>query len=273
MREFPEKQAPSTFVVFFGHELRRYRTAAGLSLDQLGTSCNYTGAFVGLVEQAKRSCPRDLAERSDTMLDARGALLGLWEQAHQEAHPGWFQPFVKAEAEATAISEYESLVISGLLQTEEYATEVIGAGCPEAADEEIRHEVASRLSRRTVLDREMPPRFWLILDEAALRRVIGSPKIMFDQLMAVVDAAKRPRVTVQVLPFSVGAHACLAGTLTVLEGKYKTAYCAGHASGRLITDPEEVAECGHAFNLLQSSALSVRDSLDLIHDVMEGYGP
>lgn len=272
MRELPEHQVPATFAVFFGQELRRYRTAAGLSQDQLGAKANYTGTYVGLIEAAKRSCPRDLAERADELLDARGALLNLWAQANQEPHPAWFQPFVKAESEAASISEFEPLVVSGLLQTEEYATEVIRSGRPEATDEEIRHEVAARMSRRHVLERDRPPRFWLILDEAALRRVIGGRKVMFDALTAVVEAAKRPRITVQVLPFTAGAHAALGGTLTLLDGRHKTAYCEGHATGRLITDPDEVADCAHAFSLLQSAALSVRDSVDLVRDVMEGYG-
>lgn len=273
MRELPEQQTPTTFAVFFGQELRRYRTAADLTLEQLGKKINYTLQFISLVEQAKRSCPRDLAERADTELDARGALMSLWLVANEEAHPAWLQPFVRAEAEAVTISAFQPLVISGLLQTEEYAAEVIRAGRPEATDEEIQREVASRMSRRAILDRDTPPRFWLILDEAALRRVIGGRKVMFDQLTAVLEAAKRPRVTVQALPFRAGAHAALGGSLILLEGKHRTAYSEGHAAHRMITDPEEVAECAHAFGLLQSTALSVNDSLDLIRDVMEGYGP
>lgn len=272
MRELPEQQAPTTFAVFFGQELRRYRTAAGLTLDQLGKKINYTLQFISLVEQAKRSCPRDLAERADNELDARGALLNLWAVASEEAHPLWFQPFVRAEAEAQEISEWQPLVISGLLQTREYATDVIRAGRPEATDEEIQHDVDARMSRRDLFDADTPPRYWLVLGEAALRTVVGSRALMAEQLAAVLKAAERPRITIQVMPFAAGSHAVQGGTLVVLDGPHKVAFCDGHASGRLITDAEEVAECAHAMRLLQSTALSVRDSLDLIRDVMEGYG-
>lgn len=271
MRELPEQQIPTTFAVFFGQELRRYRTAAGLTLEQLGAKLNYSHAFIGLIEQAKRSCPRELAESADTELDARGGLLSLWAVANEEAHPLWFQPFVREEAEAHAINEWQPQVISGLLQTREYATEVIRAGKPEAVEEVIYHDVEARLSRRAVLDSDTPPRFWLILGEAALRTVIGSREIMAKQLAEVLKAAERPHVTVQVMPFAAGAHAALSGTLFVFEGRHKVAFCEGHASGRLITDAEEVAEHAHAFSLLQSNALSVRDSLDLIREAMEGY--
>lgn len=95
---------------------------------------------------------------------------------------------------------------------------------------------------------------------------------MRSALTAVLDAANKPRITVQVLPFSIGAHAALMGPLTILENDQKSAYCQGHATGRLITDPDEVADCAHAFNLLQSAALGIEASLDLIRDAVEGYG-
>lgn len=272
MRELPEQQTPTTFAEFFGQELRRYRKGAGLSLQQLGEKLNYSHGFIGLIEQAKRSCPRDVAERADTELDARGALLNLWAVANEEAHPLWFQPYVRAEAEATGINEWQPQLISGLLQTREYATEVLRAFRPEATDKEIYQGIEARMSRRAVLERDEPPRFWLILSEAALRTVVGSPALMAKQLAEVLKAAERPRVTVQVMPFTAGAHAATSGLLVVFDGPHRVAFCEGHASGRLITDAEEVAECAHAFSLLQSRALSVPDSVDLIRDVMEGYG-
>jgi len=271
MRELPEKQNTTTFAVFLGRELRRYRLDADLPQDDVARQVNYTGAFIGMVETAKRSCPRDLAERADQLFATRGALPRLWEQVNEEPHPAWFQPFVRAEAEAASISEFEPLVISGLLQTEDYANEVIRAGRPEATDEQIKHEVTARMSRRGILDRAKPPRLWLVLDESALRRVIGSPAVMHEALAAVLDAAARPRVTVQVLPYSAGAHAALGGPLTLLGTAQQAAYCEGHATARLITDPEEVAECAHAFSLLQSAALPVSASLDFIRAAMEGY--
>lgn len=272
MRDLPENQRPITFAAYFGQRLRKYRTLRGYSQDQLGEKVGYSGSLIRSIERAERSCPRAVAEQSDKLLEANGELLDLWAVANEEAHPLWFQPFVRAEAEATGISEWQPLVISGLLQTREYATDVIRAGRPEATDEEIQHDVDARMSRRAVLDADTPPRYWLILGEAALRTVAGSAAIMAKQLSVVLKAAEHPRVTVQVMPFAAGSHAAQGGSLFVFEGPHTVAFCEGHASGRLITDSEEVAGCAHAFRLLQSTALSVRDSLDLIREVMEGYG-
>lgn len=273
MRELPENQSQTTFADFFGQQLRKYRTLKEYSQEQLGELVSYSGSFIRLIENAQRSCPRELAERLDEALETRGELLDLWAVVNEEPHPRWFQPYVRAEAEAKEISEWQPQVIAGLLQTRDYATEVIRAGKPEAIEETIQHDVDARLSRRAILDADTPPRYWLTLGEAALRTVIGSRALMAEQLAAVLKAAERPRVTVQVMPFASGAHAVLNGTLVVLDGPHKVAFCDGHASGRLITDAEEVAECAHAMRLLQSTALSVRDSLDLIREAMEGYGP
>lgn len=272
MRDLPENQSPTTFAVFFGQQLRKYRTRKELSQDQLGAQVNCTGSLIGMIEKAKRSCPRDVAERADQILETDGALLDAWAAANQEPHPAWFQPYVRAEAEARKILKFEPTVISGLLQTEQYATAVIRAGQPDATDAEIKHEVQARMSRREVFSRENPPRVWLILGEAALRCEIGGRECMRTALTAVLDAARKPRITVQVLPFSAGAHASLGGPLTILEGAHRAAYTEGHAIGRLITDPDEVDEFAHAFNLLQSAALGVDASLDLIRRVVEGYG-
>lgn len=272
MPDLPEMNSAMSAVKLFGSELRRYRNEDNKSLEALGTACNYTGAFVGLVEQGKRTPPRDLAEKADKDLGARGALITLWMLANAAPHPDWFRPFVEHEARATTLHVYEPQVITGLLQTEAYAYEVLRARRPEATPDEVQHDVAARLQRQEILRRESPPRLWVVLDEAALRRVIGSPAAMRTALAHLLSAADSPRTTIQVLPFSAGAHAALNGGLTLLGKHPEAAYCEGHAAARLVTDPDEHAECEHAFELLQSAALPVPASLDLIRDVMEGYG-
>lgn len=127
------------------------------------------------------------------------------------------------------------------------------------------------MRRRDILAQESPPRFWLIQHEASLRCPVGGPDIMYEQLAAVITAAKSPRTTIQVLPFSAGAHAAMIGPLTLLGHRHQVAYCEGHAGGWIITDPDEFAECAHSFDLLQSEALPPSASLDLIREVMEGY--
>lgn len=272
MPDLPEMNSAMSAVKLFGAELRRYRNEANKSLDALGAECNYTGAFIGLVEQGKRTAPRDLAERADKLLDTRGALPTLWALANAAPHPDWFRPFVEHEARATTIHVYEPQVITGLLQTEAYAHEIIRARKPEAPEEEINRDVAARMQRQEILRRETPPRLWVILDEAVLQREVGGPAVMREALAAVLAAAESPRITIQILPFSVGAHPATDGSVTLLGKRPEAAYCEGNGTARLITDPDEYADFEHSFELLQSLALSVAESLDLIRKAMEEYG-
>lgn len=272
MRDLPENQTPTTLAAFFGRQLRKYRTRAEYSQDQLGAQVNYTGSLIRLIEKAQRSCPRALAERADELLDAGGALIDLWILVNQEPHPGWFRPFVEHEAQATTIHVYEPQVITGLLQTEDYAYEIIRARMPESPDEVIRRNVAARIQRQEILAQEKPPRLWVIHDEAVIRRVISGPSVMRAALAHVLEIAESPRVTVQILPFSVGAHPATDGSVTLLGKQPEAAYCEGNGTARLTTDPDEYAEYEHSFELLQSMALSGSESLDLIRKVMEGYG-
>lgn len=271
MRKLSAYTGQMTFTVYFGEELRRYRLAAGMSLEDLGRATNYSGSLIGHVENARRACPWTLAERSDDRLEARGALVSSWKKANEEPHPHWFQPYVAAEAEADAIFEFQPLVISGLLQTRPFAYHVIRAGRPEATEDEIAHEIDARMRRQEIFQRPVPPRHWLVLDEATLRRPIGGPEVMRDQLDVMLKAAESPRTTIQVLPFAAGAHVCLEGTLVLLGTDRRLAFCEGFNTARLIADPEEVAECAHTFEVLQATALGIPESLDLIREVMEGY--
>lgn len=272
MPDLPEMNSAMSAVKLFGSELRRYRNEANKSLDALGAECNYTGAFIGLVEQGKRTPPRDLAEKSDKILDTRGALPTLWALANAAPHPDWFQPYVEHEARATTIHVYEPQVITGLLQTEEYAYEIIRARKPEAPEEVIRRDVAARMQRQEILRQEKPPRLWVILDEAAIRRIIGGPEVMHAALAAVLTAAESTRITVQVLPFSAGAHPATNGNIVLLGKRPEAAFSEGHVTARLVTDPDEYADCEHSFELLQSISMSVPASLDLIRKAMQEYG-
>lgn len=272
MSDLPEVTSALSAVELFGAELRRYRKEANMSLEELGAIGNYTGSFIGMVEQGKRTPPRRLAEIADKELDTRGALPTLWELANASPHPRWFRPFVEHEARATTIHVYEPQVITGLLQTEAYAYKVIRSRKPEAPEEEVQRDVDARMQRQQILGQKQPPRLWVILDEAAIRRAVGGPAVMREALAKVLKAAESPRITIQVLPFSAGEHPATNGGLSLLGKHPEAAYCEGHVTARLVTDPDECAECEHAFELLQAIALSIPASLDLIRDVMEGYG-
>jgi transcriptional regulator with XRE-family HTH domain len=267
MPQARELDSSSSVLAFFGSELRRYRTAANLTQDRLGEIISYTGALVGLVETAKRTPSRDFAERCDAALDTEGALSRLWPLVNRGNFPSWFRGYVELEVTASSIQSFDVQVVSGLLQTESYARAVLGAGRHPNVDE----LVTARLDRQRILNRLEPPLYWVILDEAILRRPIGGKDVMHDQLKRLVEVACTPRIVVQILPYSAGAHACSDGAMTILsfsEGP-DVVYVEGPGSGQLITQPEEVERCRLVYDLVRAAALSPEASVDMIAATME----
>jgi hypothetical protein len=125
--------------------------------------------------------------------------------------------FIGFEGEAESASNYESLFVPGLLQTEDYARAVITGVLPFASREEVERRVEVRMERQEVLRGDNPLQLWGIVDEAALRRQVGSPAVMRAQFRHLLEASELPNVTFQVIPFDAGAHAGMPGSFIVLQ--------------------------------------------------------
>ena len=264
----PRELDPSASALdYFGSELRRLRIAAGLSQEQLGEIVNYTGALVGMVEVAKRCPSRDFAVRCDAALGGEGTLTRLWPLVSRSGLPSWFRDYAGLEAKAVEIRTYQAQVVHGLLQTEDYARAVLRPARPEDLD----GLTEARMKRQDILTRPCPPRLWMVLDEAALRRVVGGADIMRAQLLRLLAYREAPRLVVQVLPYSAGAHAGLNGSFTLLsfEDSPDLTYSESYGGGRILTDPGEVDGCAVKYDLLRAAALSPDDSAELIAHVLE----
>ncbi|MFD5492651.1 helix-turn-helix transcriptional regulator [Streptomyces sp. NPDC001812] len=157
-----------------------------LLLKAYGVSDEETEAFVQLAEDANRP--------------------GWWQRFH-EILPGWFSMYVSLEGAATLIRSYEPHFVPGLLQTEDYARAVLRSGAiGQTSPEDIEGHVALRMQRQELLTRDDAPRLWVVMDETALRRPVGGPEVMRAQIDRLLDATKRPNVTLQVAPFAGGPH-------------------------------------------------------------------
>lgn len=257
----------SSVLAYFGSELRRYRTAAGLTQERLGEVISYTGSLVGQVETARRPPTREFAERCDAALDTDGALGRLWPLVSRAGFPSWFRGFVELEASATGIRSFQSQVVHGLLQTPAYARAVLGAGLHDDLDD----QVAARLDRQTILARPNPPHLWVILDESVLHRPIGGARVLHDQLAHLLRSADSRRVVIQVLPYRTGAHAGLNGSLTLLSLPEGTdvAYTESYGTSQLTTDQQSVRRCTLRYDLLRAAALSPDESAAAIASAME----
>jgi transcriptional regulator with XRE-family HTH domain len=266
----------SSVVAFFGAELRRLRSAAGMSQEDLGQRVSYSGSLVGMVETARRAPTRDFAERCDDALGTGGALARLWPLVSQEAMPRWFRPFAELEREATSIRSWEPLVVPGLLQTEDYARALIEAWQPGDGQEAVQQQVTARMERQHLLEREEPPLMWAIISEAALLNPVGGPKVLRDQLGRLVDVmADHPKIIVQVVPLSAGAHPGLEGPLVLVarRGEPDVAYLEVQGRGQIVERAEEVARYGLLYDLLRAVALPPGTSREMIADLAKGDRP
>jgi transcriptional regulator with XRE-family HTH domain len=258
---------------FFGAELRRARIAAELSQELLGKQVGYSGAQVGKVETGERAPSQDFAQNCDQVLpEAGGLFMRLYALARRwdGGYPSWFAEWIEAERRATSLCWWEALVVPGLLQTADYARAILAAG-PDTTEDELEDLVSARMERQAIFDRPKPPRFWVVLDEAVLHRLIGSRKIMYDQLLHLADTSCHPSITVQVVPAGVGAHAGLLGGFAIAsaDGAAGTVYMESPDQGQTTEKPSVVGKLSLTFGTLRADALPRGASRDLIGKIAE----
>jgi transcriptional regulator with XRE-family HTH domain len=256
---------------YYGFELRRFREAAGLTQKQLGDIINYTGSMVGQVETARKLPTLDFSQRADAALCTGGLLTRLHPLVMRSQLPAWFQQVAELEVRAVEICSFQTHMILGLLQTPAYARAVLGAVDRSDLDD----RTAVRLARQSVFEKEEPPVFWAVLSEAALYLEIGGREIMRGQLAHLLTFEDNPRINIQVLPFSSGAHAGLTGSFDLYRfaGDPAILYTESFRCGHPTANRETVKECSLRYDHLQASALSLKDSAELIRRVMEDrYG-
>jgi transcriptional regulator with XRE-family HTH domain len=258
---------------FFGAELRRARAAAGLSQDQLGQRLGYSSAQVGKVEVGERAPSQDFAQGCDQTFPEAGGLFARIYQLTRRwdgGYPSWFAEWIDFERRATSLCWWEPLLIPGLLQTADYARAILAAD-PETNDDQLDELVAARLERQAIFDRADPPALWAVLDEAVLHRLIGSRKIMHDQLLHLADTSCRGNITVQIVPADIGAHAGLLGGFAIANfgNAAGTVYMESPDHGQTTEVPSVVSRLSLTFDTLRADALPRGASRDLIGKVAE----
>lgn len=261
-------------VAFFGAELRRARAAAGLSQDQLGRQLNFSGDLVGKIETCERTPTPGFAAGCDSVFPHLDGLftrlLGL-ARRWDGPYPQWFRDWLEAEREALSLRWWEPMLVPGLLQTEDYARAILSAG-PDTTEDELEELVSARIERQGILDRPKPPEMWVVLDEGVLHRLIGTRKVMYEQLLHLADMSCRPGITVQIVPAEAGAHAGLLGAFIIagFDGAPSILYAETAVEGQTIEKSALVSKAALAFDRLRAEALPRGASRDLIGKVAEG---
>lgn len=220
---------PTVQRLVLGGHLRRLREQAGMTTERAAASIRGSHSKISRMEHGRVSFKeRDVADLLTLygIIDSpeREALLKLaseantpgWWQAYSDILPHWVEPYFGLEAAASFIREFELQFVPGILQTEAYAKAVIRLG-NLPSEEEVTRRARARISRQEVLVREDPPKVWAVMDEGALRRCIGGPEVMKEQLRHLIAMCERPNVTLQILPFTAGAHRAMGGPFTILR--------------------------------------------------------
>jgi hypothetical protein len=199
---------------------------------------------------------------------ARDARRKGWWHSYGAVLPPWFEVYVGLESAAARLHDFQPLVVPGLLQTEDYARAVLQAAPQAGRSEDIDRQVALRMQRQAILDQASPPEAWVVLSESVLRVPVGGPAVMCAQLQRLAQLAERPKLTLQVLPFSTAAHGQPISPFTILEfadSADPAVVYLEHLTGSLLLENEDdVLRYRAVFDHLRAEALGTGESAGLI---------
>lgn len=259
----------------FGRDVKQVRLARKLTQKNLGRAAGYSEAYVSRVEAGKLlPRPSDKFAKGCDIAFGTGELFSdMLRRIDEGDHPSWFVPYLNLERNASRVLDYSTSLVSGILQTEEYARAIFRSSHPREEAEVIEGKVAARLRRREVFELDTPPLLWVILNEACLRTVVGGADVMAGQLEYLVTAAASPHVKLQVMPFSAGAPAAHAKPFTVLRftDSATVLYTETRVGGRMHDSARTVASALDDYDLLRAHALSPDRSLTLIKTLAKEY--
>lgn len=280
--------SPTVWRRWLAHELKRLRVEAELSRKEVAAQLRCTPGKLHYIETAVvPPRVRDLEEilfdlyevpndrREHYLQAARNARKrGWWEkQDDSAAVPKWFSLYLGLEQGASEIYTWETQLIPGLLQTQAYAHAVISGAVAEQGAEEVDKLVNVRMARQSILTGDEPIRLWTVVDEAALRRGVGGPGVMREQIEHILTVCSYPRVTVQVLPQPSGTHSGMLGSFSILGFPASTdpglIYVEYRTGAMYLEQPSELKDHQIAFEHLRLTALKPEPSRSLLKEIME----
>ncbi len=281
-----------------GAELRRLRTNAGLTLDEVAEKMTCSTSKISRLETGKgipkipdvRELMRIYGVTSDTEQDM------LVRLVHDGREQGWWEPYTEGvpseryvldtpgryasiEADARMVRAFDITVVHGLLQTEDYMRSVISPLLPQHTARAIDQLVGLRLRRQEALNRTDRPPLQLVavIDESVLRRPVGGAAVMVTQLRRLLTAARSPSVTIRVLPFEVGLLRVHVGAFTLLEippeSGSDVVYIEGHAGETFLDTPADVDLYEDVFSDALDRSLTPHASAELIGLYLAQYAP
>ncbi|WP_329457342.1 helix-turn-helix domain-containing protein [Streptomyces sp. NBC_01497] len=269
-----------------GQELRRLREQRGMTAEEVAERLLVSQSKISRLENGRRSISqRDVRDLCGVYeVEDRRIVDSLMQMAKDSRQQGWWHAFgdipysvyIGLETDAASLRVYEPQVVPGLLQTRDYAEALVAGALPEYAKTDVDKRVGVRMRRQDrIKDAESPLRLWAVVDEGALRRVVGSHQMMREQLEHLIEQSRLPHVTVQVLPFEMGAHPGISGHYAVLEfpdaSDSSVVYIEGVTSDLYLEKANDVQRYSVMYEHLRAQALNVEQSRDFISAIAKDH--
>ncbi|MET7483309.1 helix-turn-helix transcriptional regulator [Streptomyces sp. NPDC005538] len=269
-----------------GQELRRLRELKGMTAEEVAERLLVSQSKISRLENGRRSISqRDVRDLCGVYeVEDLRIVDSLMQMAKDSRQQGWWHSFgdipysvyIGLETDAASLRVYDPQVVPGLLQTREYAEALITGALPETASADVEKRVQVRLRRQERISApENPLRLWTVMDESALRRVVGNRSLMRDQLEHLVEQSQLPHVTVQVIPFDMGAHPGLNGQYAILEfpdaADSSVVYIEGVTSDLYLEKANDVQKYSVMYEHLRAQALNVDQSRQFIAEAAKEY--
>lgn len=259
----------------FGAEMRRLREAAQLSQAAVGRRLGCTQTQVSRLESAARTPSKSDAERLDALFGTNGSTYFTDLREHIVARyggPVWFMSWAQeVEPFALVLRWWDPLLIPGLLQTEAYARTIF-KHAPRITPEEVEERVKGRMFRKKILEGDNPPLFLALIDESVLRRNVGGPKVMREQLGYLLEVAQRPSISIQLVD-----RLCLSGVMGAFmiaelpDGQPDAIYADSSAEGQVSADPSVVTPIWNRYEAIRGWAYPERMSLKMIEEARQEW--
>ncbi|MGW5210141.1 helix-turn-helix domain-containing protein [Streptomyces sp. NPDC004051] len=266
----PEDGAAKGVVTAFGQTVKTLRLREGLDRQEFGNRLGYSASTVASFEQGRRIPSPATIDRADEILNA-GGLLRLWKEEMERAqYPVFFQGMAVLEKEAVELVSYDTLVVKGLLQTEEYMRALLAMRRPVLAPETIEQRVVARQARQHIFERWPAPLLSFVMDESVLRRPYGGRDVLRGQLENLLLIGQKPNVEIQIMPLSCEESAGVDGPFTIVtrkDGK-KFLYAEVQGTSALTTDPEQTTLAAARYGIIRSQTLPSRESMEFIEGVL-----
>ncbi|MET7874717.1 helix-turn-helix domain-containing protein [Streptomyces cyaneofuscatus] len=271
-----------------GAELKRLREKAGVRMEDAAERIGGDKPKISRQENGRQGVSKleieallALYEVSDdrlrtalTTLAREGRRKGWWAQ-YSDILPAGFQERLSIESDAARILTFQSMLVPGLLQTAEYATEVIRSAGKSATEDQLKSYIEVRASRQEIFARDNPPQYVCLLDEAVLRREVGGPAVMAAQLGKILEVNNPPKLTIQVVPLSQGWHAGADGAFNIYsypDPMDLDVVNLDYLDGALYLEEDlPVERYQLAFDELRATALASRQSMELVSSVRREF--